>query len=70
MAKINFKKISYEFIKKNYPLLFNSIETIDNLSYDQKEKVAGLCVEVLMKCKGDVIIFQDDLDLDLQEDEY
>lgn len=69
--KILFKKIKIDFVKKNYPVLYNTLQTIEGLSDEQQEKVAGLCVEILLKCDGTPDLFEDELlDIEDEDDEY
>lgn len=69
--KISFKKIQIDFVKKNYPVLFNTLQTIEGLTKEQQEKVAGLCIEVLLKCDGTPALFEDELlDLEVEDDEF
>ena len=70
---IKAKRLSLEFAKKNYPILYNTIEALNDagLSDKQKEIVAGLCLEVALKANGTPSIFTEDEDeLFIDEDEF
>ncbi len=72
-TKIKFKKMDLTFVRKNYPVLF---DTIDSLSINQSglsedaakslnSLIAGLCVEIALKSDGTTDIFEEDMPLDL-----
>lgn len=69
--KIKFKKINLDFVKSKYPVLFNTLESIEGLDDRQKELVAGLSIEIMLKCNGTPEIFEDELsDLEFLNEDY
>lgn len=70
-TKISFKRISLGFVEKKYPVLFETVNSIEGLNQKQKEQVAGLAIEVMMKCNGTPDLFEDDIDdLFMQEEDF
>ena len=76
MATIKYKKLDLAFTKKNYPILFDTIqgmfdnggiEALDEVSL--KKHIAGLCLEVALKSDGTPALFEDDLPSDLLGEE-
>lgn len=68
-TKIKYKKLDVNFVRKNYPILYDTVEdlvkdTIGNkFGGDEKLKqhIAGLCLEIALKSDGTTDIFEDDL---------
>ena len=78
-TKIKFKKLDLNFVKKNYPVLFDTIDDLfktkvqaDGVSFKEaKEYIAGLCLEIALKSDGTTDIFEEDMPLDfLGENEF
>ena len=69
---IKFKRLNWEFVKKNYPVLYETItnwEGFHELNERQKEYMAGLCLEIALTSDGTTNIFLDKLDLNEDWDE-
>lgn len=70
---IKFKRLNWEFVQKNYPILYETIENeygrLSVLSEIDKECIAGLCLEVALQSDGTPSIFSDELDVE-PEDEW
>lgn len=61
-TKIKFKKIDPNFVKKNYPVLYETLKTINiETDSDTFKQVAGLCIEIALRSDGTVDLFEDDL---------
>jgi hypothetical protein len=74
--KIKHKRVDLNFIKKNYPILFETLEEIEKQLKEKngnvtmaKELVGGLCIEIALKSDGTVGMFEDDLPSDLLGEE-
>lgn len=62
---IKFKKLSAEYAESNYPKLSEAVDRIKGLTQEQKELVLGLCMEVALTSDGTAVLFQYDMEDDL-----
>lgn len=73
MSILKIKAQDFELLRKTHPDLYTMINTqFSDLAPNIKGKIAGLCIEYVIKSNGDVDIFQEDLEVDEQDlnDEY
>lgn len=68
MIKVN--KLGLAFAIENYPLLMDAVLSIEGLSKEQKELVAGLCLEIALISDGTPDIFMDELPEDIINEDY
>lgn len=70
MKTIKFKKLNGEFVNKNYPILYNTIWNKFNEieTEEQREKIAGLCLEVALQADGTINIFLEEEEIDEEFD--
>lgn len=67
----SYKRLSLEFVKKNYPVLFQMImnnKDFNDLSVIQKEWIAGLCLEIALQSDGTPNVFLDEDEIDEEFD--
>lgn len=65
-----FKKLSVDFAEKNYPTLAEAVDRIKGLDETQKQLMLGLGLEICLQSNGSTEIFLDELDLELDENEF
>lgn len=77
--KIKYKKLDLKFVKKNYPILYDTLYDIskgqlENPAYQTiAQSVAGLCLEIALKSDGTPELFEDDFPIELlgeKEEDY
>jgi hypothetical protein len=62
---IKYKKLSADYAERNYPKLSEAVDRIKDLTQEQKELVLGLCIEIALNSDGTAVLFQYDIEDDL-----
>ncbi|XAI97359.1 hypothetical protein [Leptolyngbya phage Lbo-JY46] len=68
MTILKFKKIGWEFVESNHPILANTIEeSFPTMKGVDKERLAGLIIETVLNSGGSITIFDDEDTEDFDE---
>jgi hypothetical protein len=51
------KKVSEDFVLKNYPELFRAVSKIPELTLRQRELIYGMSIDIAEKSEGNISVF-------------
>ena len=71
MEILSVSKIKLNVVEQNYPVLFNTLtEKFSGLSTEDKEKIAGLVLDVILRSGGEISILDDEDETYFDDDEF